>query len=124
MSDQPLPNDGAESEADEKRIEALMQAIGGDAPAPDAEALAKLRERSLNEFGQAVVARRGSPGLVSRAIMAIAATAAVVAVGLTIFRGNSASGAPAFGEVIEQLRSAKTLQLKVTKAGQASEVLV
>ena len=52
------------------------------------------------------------------------ATAAVVLVGLFLFDHDSANGEPQLTAAIEELRQAKTLQLKVTKQGETTDVWI
>jgi len=59
-----------------------------------------------------------------RAAAALAATAAVVAVYLGIGPTGALRGAVPFSTVLDDLRSAKTLQLRVSKEGRSAEVWV
>ena len=54
----------------------------------------------------------------------LAATAAAVIIGVVLFMRNPVGGAPQFSQVLDDLRSAKTLELKVTKDGHAADVWV
>ena len=62
--------------------------------------------------------------LLVRGLAAVAATAALIAIGLTIAIHNSARGAGTFGDVVDQLGAAKSLQFRVAKNGESSEVVV
>ncbi len=64
------------------------------------------------------------PAKLWRGLMALLATAAVVLVGLFLFDHNSARGEPHLTAAIEEVRQAKTLQLKVTKQGDSADVWV
>jgi len=59
-----------------------------------------------------------------RGLAAVAATAAVIAVGLTIAIHNSARGAGTFADTVDQLSTAKTLQFRALKNGESSDVVV
>jgi hypothetical protein len=58
-----------------------------------------------------------------RGLAALAATVAAIFVGQQVLTNNPASGAP-FSKVLESLRSAKSLELRVTKDGKSAQVLV
>ncbi len=53
----------------------------------------------------------------------LAATIVIAAIGLNLFSHNPVSGAP-FSKVLENLRAAKTLELRVNKDGQSAAVWV
>ncbi len=147
-NDQPQ-NENQLPEVDENRLISLLRGIDADALAPDAARLAEIRQRTLEEFGLGTerieandnsaapphpqplsregrgeqLARSRMITLAVRGIAALAATAAVVAIGLNLSSHNAVSGAP-FSKVLENLRAAKTLELRVTKDGQAAQVWV
>ena len=68
--------------------------------------------------------RYRDPAKLWRGLIALLATAAVVLVGLFLFDHNSARGEPQLTAAIEEVRQAKTLQLKVTKQGDSADVWV
>ena len=127
-NDQPQ-NENPASDAEETRLAAMLRTIEIDAAQPDTARLADIRWRTLDVFDQHAKPSTRPPSpfrlppSAIRTLIALAATVAVVAVGLNLFSHNSVSGAP-FSKVLENLRAAKTLELQVTKDGQASQVWV
>ena len=132
-----------EHDREEERMAALLRSVADDAPPPDRRRLAALRELSLNAFvasaaaaesasppspqppRSAALQKRRSP-MLTLAIRGLAAAAltAVAAVGLfNLDHPKAVSGAP-FSDVLAELRTAKTLQLRVVKNGRAAEVSI
>jgi hypothetical protein len=136
MNQDQSPDDNAMPGPDEIRLASLIGAIETDAPAPDTARLGEIRQRTLAVFAQAADAKSlsvGDEGTKSvrsqsfaalwRGLTALVATAAVLWLGINLFTQNSVRGAP-FSKVLENLRSAKTLELRITRDGQSAQIWV
>jgi hypothetical protein len=128
----------------EERLAALLRSVAADAPPSDRAALAALRERSLGEFVAsaesessalvqppvqpsipAAVPRKRSPmfTLAIRGLAVAAASAAAIVAWLNLGSPSAVRGAP-FSDVVAELRSATTLELRITKEGHAAEISI
>ncbi|HZZ27728.1 MAG TPA: VIT domain-containing protein [Pirellulales bacterium] len=116
---------------DEAQTKAMLRAIEADAPAADEQSLVELRQRTLSVFAAASKPATGfhstprakRPNWLRRSL-GLAAMAAAVVVGALLFTRNPVRGAPQFSQVLDDLRAAKTLELKVTKDGQSADVWI
>src|SRR5690348_1515641 len=132
MSDEPV------NERDEAQLAAMLRALDADAAAVDRPALEALRGRAAQVFEeqQPVAAvedssqqvsnridssitrrlkRRSMNSLFVRGMIAVGGVAAAIAVCLNLLGPPRLTGAAPFSEVLDELRSQKTLELKVTK---------
>lgn len=125
MTSQPsVPNE-------EARIAALVRATGADAPPPDAELMARLRERTIAAlddssgagFQPARKERRPMLSLMMRASLALAAVVLIGVFAFNPWTTSPVSGAP-FSQVMKSLREAESLRLHVQRGGDGAEVLI
>lgn len=143
-NDQPQ-NEHLLPDVDETRLTSVLRGIDATAPAPDAAQLAEIRQRTLEVFAESAEpessaqprlqpsplrlrteAKHPRSRMITvawRGFAALAATAAAIFIGQNVFTDNSVRGAP-FSKVLENLRGAKTLELRVTKDGQSTQVWV
>ena len=135
-----------ESESNESKIAALMRTLDSDALAPDAAVLEALRIQAAAKFEEAqsrtglethpakvqlntATSRhtRSKPMitlLASRSLATAVAIMSAIALWLNLSPTSSALNATPFSKVLSELRSATSLQLKVSKDGVAANVLV
>ena len=140
----PIMTTEPERDREEERLAALLRSVAGDAPPPDRDLLAALRVRSLSAFVAgaesessvsdrptsqslvpAAIQRKRSPmfTLAIRGMAVVAASAAAIAVWFHAGNTNAVSGAP-FSDVIAELRTARTLELRIIKDGRTAEVSI
>ncbi len=125
MSTDPNPNQENPDAGDESRLAAVLRSVAADQVAPDASFLTALRQKTLDQFaGQASPSIAPKSGFWYRALAGIVATAALILIGLFLLNRGSASAAPQLTAAIDELRQAKTLQLKVTKQGETTDVWI
>ena len=137
-------------ESNEQRLGALMRSIDVDAPAPDDAILESLRQRAAAAFDEsavtvqsvnqtntrpAVTINTGRPGkdkrkkpmimlLASRGLAGLVAVASGVVLWLTMTTDSPALSTMPFSTVLSELRSASSLQLRISKEGQSADVWV
>ncbi|MGC3972190.1 MAG: hypothetical protein QM775_34070 [Pirellulales bacterium] len=136
-------NDQPDQDREETWPAALLRGLQDDAPPPDPQRLAALRETSLQAFAREGVAETSSPPVVAPASLStpnspnrspmmtlalrgwvfVATTAALIAVWFNVSDPQPVRGAP-FSEVLARLQDAKTLQLRITRDGRTSDVWV
>jgi tetratricopeptide (TPR) repeat protein len=130
-SENPTPGNDRDD-----RLKFVLRATLHDAPAPDKDFLARLREQSAAEFSasaQASTSVKGPKGIVMylRMFGAIAATAAAMAfLVLTSDRNPIPTGEkekrsqPALAKVLEDTVASRTLQYKVTAGEKTREIVL
>lgn len=118
----------------------LLLSVVGDAPASDRDKLAAIRERSLSAFLESTAPNNARLNNAQpsndqrnkrsrmftyaiRSVAVVAASAAAIVVWFNLGNVNAVSGAP-LSDVLADLRTAKTLELRVVKDGHSAEVLV
>ncbi len=141
-------NEEPEHERQEERLAAILRSIEGDAPPPDAAFLDVLRERSAIAFSEqqrhtssvptpaaaATTDERPAPPashkprktmftLAMRGLVALAASIVAVVAWLNLSGPGSVNGSP-FADVLAELRSAKTLELRIVKGDHMADVLI
>ena len=134
------------SEPNEPRLAALIRAMDVDALAPDEAILETVRRQAAVAFDESVVAvqsvnrvsadrsDRGANNdkgrkpmiifLASRGLAGLVAMASAVVLWLSLAPTTSALSSTPFSTVLGELRSASSLQLKVSKDGQSADVWV
>ncbi len=110
-------------------LETLLAAARRDAPAPDAEFLGRLRDRSTEAFVAAsspqiipLPRRRRMVTVLSRALTACAATL-VIGVGLWYWF-RAVDSRPAFDRVLRTVDRAESVRLRLTRQGKTGEVWI
>ncbi|MEJ7590067.1 MAG: VIT domain-containing protein [Planctomycetaceae bacterium] len=145
-----IENTDNKPEPDEQRLAAIMRTIDVDAPAPDVAILESLRLRAAAAFEESPVpVQSGHPEntrpavvkesrrsgkdkrrkpmimlLATRGFAGIVAVVSAVVLWLTATHNSSALSTTPFSSVLSELRSASSLQLKVSKEGQSADVWV
>ena len=131
-----------EPNRDEEKIAALLRTVVAEAPPPDRQVLDALRLRSTELFAAPDGAVNGngdaSPptpstnatrrhpmiALSLRGLTAVAATAAAFLIWLTMSSHQPVIGATPFSKILEELRAAQTLQLRISSRGESADVWV
>ena len=130
----------------EQRLAALMRTIDVNAPAPNAAVLESLRLRAAAKFEESMVVDRSANQanevssvrkanidkgrkpmltlLASRSLAGLVAIVSAIALWLNLTPTTSALGTTPFSTVLSELRSASSLQLKISKEGQSADVWV
>ena len=125
MSTDPNPNQENPDAGDESRLAAVLRTAAIDQVAPDASFLTALRQKTLDQLAETQgPSTMPKFGFLFRALAGLAATAAVILIGLFLLNRGSANAAPQLTAAIDELRQAKTVQLKVTKQGETTDVWI
>ena len=133
-------------EPDEHRLAAILRTIDVDVPSPDDAFLESLCRQSATKFEDSIaevgsanqanevrsvrranIDKRRTPMimlLATRGFAGIVAVASAVVLWLTATHNSSALSTTPFSTVLSELRSASSLQLKVSKDGQSADVWV
>ncbi len=133
-------------EPEEQRLAALMRTIDFNVPAPDETLLKSLQQLAAARFEESFVSlpldnRARQDGFVdgpnlgkgkrsmmmvlaSRGLAGMVAVISAVVLWLTVISSSSALSTTPFSSVLNELRSASSLQLKVSKSGRSAEVWV
>ena len=109
------PNPAALAEIRVKSLQVFMETEGIETPTTLTPALSQ-RERETKKRNLMLT-------LAFRGLAAVAASAAMIAAWFNLGTPNSVSGAP-FSDVLANLRTAKTLELRIARDGHSSQVLV